>query len=147
MSVYFRTNLSSDLDGQMRQQLADVVDKRPGEWVITLTDKPDASAWDVSIDGPDGFVWAKRFKTVERQADLVVRSIRTAVDSPRTDLTSALSELAKAGLAFTTEVGPDGETVYIIDRIRLREEEMIQLKNTGALTREGIRQYLVDRAA
>lgn len=63
------------------------------------------------------------------------------------DITSALTELAKAGIAFTSEVQPDGKKVYIIDRIRLREKELLQLQSKGALTRDGIRKYLVDRAA
>ena len=66
---------------------------------------------------------------------------------PARDITSALTELAKAGIAFTSEVGPKGEKIYIIDRIRLREDELIELQSKGALTRDGLRQYLVDRAA
>ena len=66
---------------------------------------------------------------------------------PARDITSALNELAKAGIAFTSEVGPKGEKIYIIDRIRLREDELIELQSKGALTRDGLRRYLVDRAA
>ena len=147
MPSYFQSNLATHLDTLLRERLADVIATRSGEWVITLTDRPEMSAWDVSIDGPNGFEWGKRFAGVERQTDSIVRSIRTAIDLPQVDLTTALAELAKAEIAFTTEVGPDGKTVYIIDRIRLREDELIHLKDTGALTRDGIRQYLVDRAA
>ena len=63
------------------------------------------------------------------------------------DLTAALGELAKAGIAFTGELDQDGNRIYVIDRIRLREDELMHLKNAGALTPAGIRQYLVDRAA
>ena len=63
------------------------------------------------------------------------------------DITPALTELAKAGIAFTTEIQPDGKKVYVIDRIRLREKELLELQSKGALTRDGIRKYLVDRAA
>ena len=63
------------------------------------------------------------------------------------NLTSALAELAKAGVAFTSELGSDGKRIYVIDTIRLTEDEVILLHNRGALTRDGIRRYLVDRAA
>ena len=134
------------MDNLFREQLADLIGTRAGDWVITLADRPEVSAWDISIDGPYGFEWGKRFDAGEREIDAVIRSIRTAIELPQADLTTALAELAKAGIAFTTEV-EDGTTIYIIDRIRLREDELIHLKDTGALTPDGIRQYLVDRAA
>ena len=134
------------MDNLFREQLADLIGTRAGDWVITLADRPEASAWDVWIDGPNGFEWGKRFDSVERQVETVVQAIRTAIAFPEADLTTSLAELAKAGIAFTTET-EDGKTIYIIDRIRLREDELIHLKNSGTLTPEGIRQYLVDRAA
>ena len=63
------------------------------------------------------------------------------------DLTMALAELAKAGIAFTSELDQDGNRIYIIDSIRLTEDEIIVLKQRGGLSRDGIRRYLVDRAA
>jgi hypothetical protein len=63
------------------------------------------------------------------------------------NLARALTELAKAEVAFTSEMGADGKALYIIDSIRLTEDELILLHQKGALTREGIRRYLVDRAA
>ena len=66
---------------------------------------------------------------------------------PARDITSALTELAKGGIAFTSEIQPNGQKIYIIDRIRLREDELMELQSKGALTRDGIRKYLVDRAA
>ncbi len=147
MSSYFQSNLAAHLDNMFREQLAGVIGARTGDWVITLADRPEASAWDVSIDGPEGFEWGKRFEGAERQIDSVVRSVRTAIEMPQLDLDAALAELAKAGIAFTAEVQTGGKTVYIIDRIRLREDELIHLKNRGALTPHGIQQYLVDRAA
>ena len=60
------------------------------------------------------------------------------------DLTAALTELAKSELAFTT---CDGKRIYIVDSVRLTEDELILLHEKRALTRDGIRHYLVDRAA
>jgi hypothetical protein len=63
------------------------------------------------------------------------------------DLTSALAQLAQAGIAFTSEIGADGKRIYIIDSIRLSEDEVVLLQSKGGLSRDGIRHYLVDRAA
>jgi hypothetical protein len=63
------------------------------------------------------------------------------------DLTGAMTQLIKAGLAFTSEDGPDGKTIYIVDSVELTEDELILLHTKGALTRRGIRHLLVNRAA
>jgi hypothetical protein len=63
------------------------------------------------------------------------------------DLTMALAELAKAGIAFTSELDQDGNRIYVIDSIRLTEDEINVLQQRGGLSRDGIRRYLVDRAA
>src|SRR5215831_8986546 len=63
------------------------------------------------------------------------------------DLTAAITELAKSELAFTNENTRDGKRIYIVDSVRLTEDELILLHEKRALTRDGIRHYLVDRAA
>jgi len=63
------------------------------------------------------------------------------------DLTAAMTELAKSELAFTNENTRDGKRSYIVDSVRLTEDELILLHEKRALTRDGIRHYLVDRAA
>lgn len=63
------------------------------------------------------------------------------------DLTTALAQLAKAGIAFTSEVDQHGHRIYIVNSIRLTEDEILVLQDKGALSRDGIRRFLVDRAA
>jgi hypothetical protein len=63
------------------------------------------------------------------------------------ELTAAMTELAKSELAFTNENTRDGKRIYIVDSVRLTEDELILLHEKRALTRDGIRHYLVDRAA
>ena len=63
------------------------------------------------------------------------------------DLTMAITQLVKAQLVFTSDNRPDGEKIYVVDSIALSEHELILLYNKGALTRDGIRHYLVGRAA
>jgi hypothetical protein len=63
------------------------------------------------------------------------------------DLTDAIAQLVKEGMAFTSETQRDGKTIYIVDSIGLTEEELILLNHKRALTQDGIRHYLVGRAA
>jgi hypothetical protein len=63
------------------------------------------------------------------------------------ELTSALAELAKAGMTFTADVGMDGKQLYIVDSVALSEEELVLLHRNDALTQDGICHYLVSRAA
>jgi hypothetical protein len=63
------------------------------------------------------------------------------------DLIMAITQLAKAQLAFTSENRPDGKKIYVVDSVALTEDELILLYHKGALTRDGISHYLVGRAA
>ena len=66
-------------------------------------------------------------------------------EPPDEVLAEALSSLIRQGIAFTTEISPDGQADYIVDRVRLKPEEVRLLQEQGALTRNGIRSYLVSR--
>jgi hypothetical protein len=61
------------------------------------------------------------------------------------NLTGAITQLVIAGMAFTSEVQRNGKTIYIVDSIGLTEDELILLHKKHALTRDGIRRYLVGR--
>jgi hypothetical protein len=61
------------------------------------------------------------------------------------DLTAAIADLAKAEMAFTTDIRSDGKKTYIVDSVALSEDELILLHRKGAVTQAGIRHYLVDR--
>ena len=63
------------------------------------------------------------------------------------DVMNAITQLVKAELAFTSEATSDGKTIYVVDSVAFTEDELILLHKKGALTRSGIRHYLVDRAA
>jgi hypothetical protein len=65
--------------------------------------------------------------------------------STTNELTAALADLAKADMAFTTDIRSDGKKTYIVDSVVLSEDELVLLHRKGALTQAGIRHYLVDR--
>jgi hypothetical protein len=65
--------------------------------------------------------------------------------STTNDLTAAIADLAKAEMAFTTDIRNDGKKTYIVDSVALAEDELALLHRKGALTQAGIRHYLVDR--
>ena len=64
-----------------------------------------------------------------------------------TELMNAITQLIKAELVFTSEKRSDGKTIYVVDSVALTEDELILLYKKGALTQNGIRHHLVDRAA
>jgi hypothetical protein len=55
--------------------------------------------------------------------------------SKTNDLTAAIAELAKAGMAFTTDIRSDGKKTYIVDSVALAEDELVLLHRKGAVTR------------
>jgi len=66
--------------------------------------------------------------------------------SESNDLIAAMTELANSELAFTNDYTRNGKRIYIVDFVSLTEDELILLHEKHALTRDGIRHYLVDRA-
>lgn len=62
------------------------------------------------------------------------------------NLSDALSELAIQGIAFLHKTEKSGEVVYVVDRVLLKESEIVTLYNHQALTRRGIQRYLLSRA-
>jgi hypothetical protein len=67
--------------------------------------------------------------------------------STTNELTAALADLAKAGMAFKTDIRSDGKKTYVVDSVALAEDELVLLHRKGALTQDGIRHYLVYRRA
>jgi hypothetical protein len=139
-----------DIDKALREPLAaaisDAIGQREGEdWIVRVSRPDDVDAWDIAIHGPDEFAWTHRFEGAERVPALVGNSVRVAIEMSTGDLSIALAELVRQGITFTTERRPDGQTNYTIDRVTLKDEEVMQLAKQGALTRDGIRSYLVNR--
>ena len=84
---------------------------------------------------------------------MIAEAIRPAIESEqplsvtRIGLNDALSALAVQGIAFLKKANGNGEHIYIVDRVELRESEIIYLHSQGALTRRGIQKYLLTRRA
>ena len=70
---------------------------------------------------------------------------KNAGQSRAMDLNEALSTLASQGIAFTSDTTPGGETKYTVDRVQLKESEILFLHRQHALTTVGIRSYLLNR--
>ncbi len=140
------TNIDKALRDPLAAAISDAIGQRPEEWHALVT-KPDDvdDAWDVHIDGPNDFVWAHRFSGAERVPAIIGNSVRVAIEMSVGDLSVALADLIQQGITFTTDRRSDGRTDYTIDRVTLKDEEVMQLARKGALTREGIRNYLVSR--
>src|SRR5439155_24822914 len=48
----------------------------------------------------------------------------------KADVTAAIADLAKAGMAFTTHIGSHGKKIYIIDSVALAEDELAMLSGS-----------------
>jgi len=146
MAVRIQWNqIDKPVRDRLAQAITDAVGPRREEWVVKV-DQPDAvDAWDIRIEGPNDFTWAHRFEGVERDPTIIGNSLRVAIEMSAGELSIALAELVRQGITFTTDRRPDGHTDYTIDRVMLKDEEVMQLARQGALTRDGIRNYLVSR--
>ena len=129
----------------LAQAISDGIGQRPEDWVVKVSQPDDVDAWDVRIEGPNDFNWAHRFEGAERAPELIGNSVRVAVEMSAGELSVALADLVRNGITFTTQRRSDGHTDYTIDRVTLKDEEVMQLARQGALTRDGIRNYLVSR--
>jgi hypothetical protein len=115
--------------------------------------KPDQrnNAWDVEVNGPRKSHWERRFSGEDRDGEVIAEAIRSGIESsgPGSSkaLSDALSELAIQGIAFLSKAEKSGETMYIVDRVQLKESEILYLHTQGALTRRGIQRYLLERTA
>src|SRR5579862_9487796 len=138
-------NMPKAVREPVAQAISDGIGQRPEDWTVQVGETDGSDAWDVRIEGPNDFVWAHRFEGAERDATIIGNSVRVAIEMSAGELSLALAELVRQGITFTTERRPDGQTNYTIDRGTLKDEEVMRLARQGALTREGIRNYLVTR--
>jgi hypothetical protein len=126
-----------------------------GTWTVYITPDSRNNAWDVEVKGPLGSHWERRFSGDDRDGEVIAEAIRSATlmsgehpaGKQSKDLRDALSELAVQGIAFLSKVGENGETLYVVDRIELKESEIVYLHGQRALTRRGIQRYLLTRNA
>jgi len=151
--------LTNELPRTIRRSVADAIvstlESAAGDWKASLTSDGKNHAWDVEVSGPKRFHWSRRFSADDRDAEVIVEAMRAALEESGQDiggpakagLNDALSSLAIQGIAFTETPEQSGERKYIVDRVQLRESELVYLHNQGALTTHGIRAYLLTRDA
>jgi len=151
------TVITNELPRTIRRSVAETIVSTltgaEGDWKVSLTSDASNNAWDVEVTGPDLFHWTRRFSGDDRDPEVIAVAARSAVEESGRDLTTpaglndALSSLAIQGIAFTKALGSSGERKYIVDRVQLKESEIVYLHNQGALTTHGIQTYLLTREA
>ena len=147
--------IADDLPRQIRESVTQTIQKAlsqsHGDWTASIKSDARNHAWDVEITGPRKTHWERRFSGDDRDADVIAEAIRPTIESEslgtRAALNDALSELAIQGVAFLNKMNGGDERVYIVDRVELKESEIVYLHKQGALTRRGIQKYLLDRKA
>src|SRR5436190_8882936 len=153
------TVVTNELPRTIRRSVAETIvstlGSAEGDWKVSLTADTENQAWDVEVAGPDKFHWMRRFSGDDRDTEVIVQAMGSALEesgqsfsTPATKgLNEALSSLAIQGIAFTEAQGQTGEKKYVVDRVQLRESEIVYLHHQGALTAHGIRTYLLTRDA
>jgi hypothetical protein len=147
--------ITNDLPKQIRESVAqtlrEALPETPGEWTASIRSDARNHAWDVEVNGPKKAHWERRFSGDDRDAEVIAEAIRPTIEfessGTKTALNDALSELAIQGIAFLNKANVEGEHVYIVDRVELRESEIVYLYKQGALSRRGIQKYLLNRNA
>jgi hypothetical protein len=151
--------VTNELPQAIRRSVAETIvsmfSNAEDDWKVSLLSDSTNNAWDVEVTGPDIFHWERRFSGDDRDGEVIAEAIRSAAEASGRDLSApapkglneALSSLIIQGIAFTSLPNGNGETTYIVDRVKLRESEIVYLHDQGALTAHGIRAYLLNRTA
>jgi hypothetical protein len=136
----------------LEKAVQEALDGANGEWVVSINSDRRNNAWDVEVRGPSGSHWERRFSGDDRDPEVIAEAIRASIVPERNgngsharDLNEALSNLAAQGIAFTSEPEEGSETRYTVDRVQLKESEILYLFRQRALTADGIRSYLLNR--
>ncbi|HZI50945.1 MAG TPA: hypothetical protein VFE29_03915 [Terriglobia bacterium] len=150
------TVMTKELPSTAREAVANKIRQTfpntKGDWMVSI--RPDArnNAWDVEVNGPGKAHWERRFSGDDRDGEVIAEAIRAGIESSGQSngaraLNDALSNLAIQGIAFLSKPDKSGETTYIVDRVELKQSEILYLNGQGALTRRGIQRYLLERTA
>jgi hypothetical protein len=144
--------IANDLPKALRRSVAGsitaVLPVNGEEWTVAMTSDAVNRAWDIEIRGPGSFEWSRRFSGADRDGEVIAEAIRSAIEPQSSPgIHEALSSLAIQGIAFISDTGKDGKLEYVVDRVRLKESEILYLHKQGALTVDGIRKYLLNRHA
>jgi hypothetical protein len=123
-----------------------------GDWMVSITPDARNNAWDVEVDGPRKSHWERRFSGDDRDGEVIAEAIRSGIESSGQAakahaLNDALSELAIQSIAFLRKTEKSGDDTYIVDRVELKESEILYLHSQSALSRRGIQRFLLERKA
>jgi len=80
MSVQIQRNdLPPDAREPVNSAVLSAIGEVEGVWLISMTAEPAANAWDIEVQGPNGFHWERRFSGGDRDADVISEAVRSAV--------------------------------------------------------------------
>ena len=73
------SELPRDVRESVTKEISNAISDGEGFWQVKITSEPKANAWDVEVQGPYEFHWARRFSGEDRDADVISEAIRSAV--------------------------------------------------------------------
>jgi hypothetical protein len=80
MSVHIeRNDLPPEAKESVSKGILSVLSDVDGVWQVSLTSELTANAWDVEVQGPNGFHWERRFSGGDRDPEVISEAIRSAV--------------------------------------------------------------------
>jgi hypothetical protein len=153
------TVVTTDLPKAVRESVTDKVRRAlsdtKGNWTVSVRPDLPNNAWEVQVRGPQKTQqWERRFYGDDRDGAVIAETVRNTLEESGEEtkqnskvLNDALGELAIQGIAFLSKANETGENVYVVDRVQLKESEIIYLYKQQALTRRGIQRYLLNRQA
>ena len=153
------TVVATDFPKAVRESVTDKIrralSEAKGDWTISVRPDLPNNAWAVEINGPRKTQhWEHRFYGDDRDGAIIAETVKSTLEASGEEarlgsktLNDALGELAVQGIAFLSKTNEDGESIYVVDRVQLKESEIIYLYKQQALTRRGIQRYLLNRQA
>lgn len=79
MTIIRRNELPSDVREPVAKGILSAIGDSQGIWQVDITSDTQANAWDVEVQGPKQFHWARRFSGGDRDAEVISEAVRSAV--------------------------------------------------------------------
>jgi hypothetical protein len=74
-----RNELPIEVQDNVINGILSAIGTSEGFWGVHVISDPLSNAWDIDIQGPDGFYWARRFSGLDRDPEVISEAIRNAV--------------------------------------------------------------------
>jgi hypothetical protein len=79
-SVHVHSNgIPPEVRDALGEAIRAAMGDREGDWEGSITNDPDNNAWDVELQGPNQFHWARRFSGADRDPLVISAAINSGI--------------------------------------------------------------------